>query len=88
MTPLHIDQLAEKIESLLPPGLKQVKQDIDGKLKSLLQQQLAKMEFVSREEFDIQSKVLARTRQKVDELEQRLQALLDAQDGRSESTGE
>ncbi len=73
----QLDQLAEKIEALLPPGLKQVKQDIDGKLKTLLQQQLAKMDFVSREEFDIQAKVLARTRQKVDELEQRLRQLLE-----------
>lgn len=73
----QLDQLAEKIEALLPPGLKQVKQDIDSKLKSLLQQQLANMDFVSREEFDIQAKVLARTRQKVDELEQRLRQLLE-----------
>jgi BMFP domain-containing protein YqiC len=79
MQPRQLDQLAEKIEALLPPGLKQVKQDIDGKLKTLLQQQLANMEFVSREEFDIQTKVLARTRQKVNELEKRLQQLLDEQ---------
>jgi BMFP domain-containing protein YqiC len=79
MQPRQLDQLAEKIEALLPPGLKQVKQDIDSKLKSLLQQQLANMEFVSREEFDIQTKVLARTRQKVNELEKRLQQLLDEQ---------
>jgi len=79
MQPRQLDQLAEKIEALLPPGLKEVKQDIDGKLKTLLQQQLAKMEFVSREEFDIQTKVLARTRQKVNELEKRLQQLLDEQ---------
>lgn len=68
----HINQLAEKIESLLPPGLKQVKDDFDEKLRALLQQQLSKMDFVSREEFDIQRKVLARTRQKLDELEKQL----------------
>lgn len=72
----QINQLAEKIESLLPPGLKQVKQDFDEKLRSLLQQQLSKMDFVSREEFDIQSKVLARTRGKLDKLEKRLDELL------------
>lgn len=73
----QLNQLAEKIEGLLPPGLKQVKQDFDAKLKTLLQQQMAELDFVSREEFDIQTKVLARTRQKLDDLEQRLQQLLE-----------
>ena len=72
MQPHQINQLAEKIESLLPPGLKQVKQDFDEKLKKLLQQQLSDMDFVSREEFDIQSKVLARTRQKLEQLEKKM----------------
>ena len=72
----QINQLAEKIEALMPPGLKQVKQDFDEKLRSLLQQQLSKMDFVSREEFDIQSKVLARTRAKLDKLEKRLDEML------------
>jgi hypothetical protein len=71
----QINQLAEKIESLLPPGLKQVKEDFDNKLKKLLQQQLSKMDFVSREEFDIQSKVLARTREKLEQLEKRIEQL-------------
>ncbi len=73
----HVNQLAEKIESLLPPGLRQVKEDFDEKLKALLQQQLAKMDFVSREEFDIQSKVLAKTREKVERLEKKIMALAD-----------
>lgn len=78
MQPQHIQQLAAKIESLLPPGLKQVKEDFDEKLKTVLQQQLSKMEFVSREEFDIQSKVLARTRQKLEQLEKRVEELLQS----------
>jgi len=73
----QINQLAEKIQSLLPPGLKQVKEEFDDKLKKLLQQQLSKMDFVSREEFDIQSKVLARTREKLEQLEQRIEQLKD-----------
>jgi hypothetical protein len=71
----HIDQLASKIESLLPPGLKQIKDDFDEKLKKLLQQQLTKMDFVSREEFDIQSKVLARSREKLEQLEKKVAEL-------------
>ncbi len=78
MQPQHINQLAEKIESLLPSGLKEVKQDFDEKLKKLLQQQLSNMDFVSREEFDIQSKVLARTREKLDQLEKKLEQLVNS----------
>ncbi len=79
MKPQQINQLAEKIESLLPPGVKQVKNDFDDKLKKLLQQQLTKMDIVSREEFDIQSKVLARTREKLDILEKKINELTDIQ---------
>ncbi len=71
----HINQLAERIETLLPPGIKQVKSDFDNKLKTLLQQQLTKMDFVSREEFDIQTKVLAKTREKLEQLEKRIEQL-------------
>ena len=71
----QVNRLAEKIESLLPPGIKQVKSDFDEKLKALLQQQLTKMDFVSREEFEIQSKVLARTREKLEQLEKKVSQL-------------
>ena len=78
MQPHHIQQLASRIEALLPPGLKQVKNDFDERLKALLQQQLTSMEFVSREEFDIQRKVLARTRHKLEQLEKRIEELMDS----------
>ncbi len=70
-----INRLSDKINSLLPPGLQQVKTDFDAKLKTLLQQQLAEFEFVSREEFDIQSRVLQRTRAKLQALEDKLNQL-------------
>lgn len=70
-----INRLSDKINQLLPPGLQQVKSDFDSKLKTLLQQQLSQFEFVSREEFDIQSRVLQRTRAKLEALEQKLDQL-------------
>ena len=70
-----INRLSDKINQLLPPGLQQVKSDFDTKLKTLLQQQLSEFEFVSREEFDIQSRVLQRTRTKLEALEQKLEQL-------------
>ncbi len=70
-----INRLSEKINELLPPGLQQVKSDFDTRLKSLLQQQLANYEMVSREEFDIQARVLQRTREKLEIIEARLKEL-------------
>ena len=71
-----INELSEKINALLPPGLQQVKADFDERLKILLQQQLAKYDMVSREEFDIQTRVLERTRAKLEAVETRLEELV------------
>jgi len=70
-----INRLSEKINELLPPQLQQVKTDFDARLKNLLQQQLANYEMVSREEFDIQARVLERTREKLEIIEARLKEL-------------
>ena len=70
-----INRLSEKINEILPPGLQQAKADFDDRLRRLLQQQLANYEMVSREEFDIQARVLARTREKLESLEARLAEL-------------
>jgi len=70
-----INRLSEKINALLPPGLQQVKTDFDARLKTLLQQQLANFEMVSREEFDLQARVLERTREKLETVEARLKEL-------------
>ena len=70
-----INRLSDKINQLLPPELRQVKSDFDTRLKSLLQLKLSELEFVSREEFDIQSGVLQRTRAKLESLEAKLKAL-------------
>ncbi|MBL7003353.1 MAG: accessory factor UbiK family protein [Gammaproteobacteria bacterium] len=70
--PQQINQAASKISSLLPPGFEKVKNDIEGKVRDVLMQQLSKLDLVTREEFDIQTKVLARTRAKLDALEKRI----------------
>lgn len=70
-----INRISDKISELLPPGLQQVKADFDAQLKSLLQAQLAHYEMVSREEFEIQERVLRRTREKLETIEKRLRQL-------------
>lgn len=70
-----INQLSDKISELLPPGLQEVKADFDARVKQLLLQQLASLEMVSREEFDIQARVLERTREKLESIESKLKDL-------------
>lgn len=70
-----VNRLSEQINALLPPGLHQVREDFEARLKTLLQQQLTHLEMVSREEFEIQARVLARTREKLEAIEARLKEL-------------
>jgi BMFP domain-containing protein YqiC len=49
--------------------------DMQKNLKALLTQQFARMDLVTREEFDTQAQVLARTREKLERLERRLAQL-------------
>jgi BMFP domain-containing protein YqiC len=67
-----LDELQQRIDTLVrqTPAA-----DLQKNLKSLLTQQLARLDLVTREEYDVQAKVLARTRAKLEELERRLAAL-------------
>jgi len=73
--PGTINQISEKISQLLPPGAQQLKADVDKKIRAVLQNQLAQLDFVSREEFDIQTRVLQRTRAKLETLEEKIKIL-------------
>ena len=53
-----------------------IKDEVDRTMRGLVQSGLAKMDMVSRDEFDAQTEVLARTRTRVEELERQLEALL------------
>ncbi|MFT5520171.1 MAG: BMFP domain-containing protein YqiC [Enterobacterales bacterium] len=70
-----IDDLVRKLTAAIPPGLKEFEAEARKQFRSVLESGLSKMDLVSREEFDIQVKVLAKTREKIDKLEQRLAEL-------------
>jgi BMFP domain-containing protein YqiC len=67
-----LDELQQRLAALIEatPAA-----DLQKNAKALLTQQFARLELVTREEFDTQVKVLARTRAKLEELEARLAAL-------------
>jgi len=65
-----LEELSRRISSLIPGDVKHLQDDIENNIRSLLQTSLAKMNLVTREEFDVQSAVLQRTREKLEQLEQ------------------
>ena len=75
LDPKHLDDLTQRLSSLIPQGVKNVQTDIEKNIRAVLQGAFAKMDLVTREEFDVQSAVLARTRAKLDALEKQVSAL-------------
>ncbi len=65
-----IDDLARKISEHIPAGARELQQDLEQNIHSVLQNALAKLDLVTRDEFDVQTRVLARTREKIEQLEQ------------------
>jgi len=64
-----IDDLARQISSSIPTGVKTLQQDVEKNVRTLLQSAFTRLDLVTREEFDVQSQVLARTRAKLEQLE-------------------
>lgn len=77
-----LDKLAELLAESLPEGMRSVREDLQKNFRSVLQSGIGKLDLVTREEFDVQEAVLARTRQKLAALEERLQKIESAKPGR------
>ena len=73
--PKKIEQLARQIHESMPKGIRDLGDDVEKKIRQTIQAQLTRLDVVNREEFDIQTQVLLRTREKLAALEQRLAAL-------------
>lgn len=71
----HIDDLARRLSQLVPPGLRDSQEELQQTFKSALQAGLAKLDLVTREEFDVQQAVLLRTREKLETLERTVATL-------------
>ena len=79
----QLDELARRLSSLVPPGLREGREDMQQNFKSVLQAGLGKLDLVTREEFEVQRAVLARTREKLEALERSLADLSGNPAGRS-----
>jgi BMFP domain-containing protein YqiC len=75
LTNTNLDDLAKSLSSAVPSGLAAVGADLDKTFHAILQGAFEKMNLVSREEFEAQKSVLARTREKLEKLEAKVAEL-------------
>ena len=73
--PKKLEEIAKQVSDVMPASVKNIGEEVDRKIKQVLQAQLGKLDMVSREEFDVQTHVLLRTREKLAELESKFTAL-------------
>lgn len=70
-----IEELARKLVETIPPGVRALQSDMEKNFRALLEAGLNRMNLVTREEFDVQQRVLERTREKLTALEARITEL-------------
>jgi len=70
-----IENLAEKLAESVPEGLRSMRDDLETNFRGVLQSGISKLDLVTREEFEVQEAVLARTREKLERLEAKLEEL-------------
>ncbi|MBI3171807.1 MAG: accessory factor UbiK family protein [Hydrocarboniphaga effusa] len=71
----QLEDLAAKLSQLLPPGLKGLRRELEDNFRAVLRANLEKWDLVSRERFDTQAELLARTQAKLAAMEKRLAEL-------------
>ena len=67
-----IDELAERLATVVPPGLEAARDDLAKTFRAVLSSNLERLNLVPRDEFDVQRLVLLRTREKLEAPERRL----------------
>jgi ubiquinone biosynthesis accessory factor UbiK len=81
-----INDLASCLNDMLPPGVREVQKDMEKNIRTGVQATFAKLDLVTREEFDAQSNVLAKTRHKLEVLEKHVAELEKKRHPHSTST--
>lgn len=75
MEPKFLDELSRKLADALPSGVRELHHDVEKNLRAVLHSAFSKMDLVTREEYEVQQQVLARTRAKVERLEKLVEEL-------------
>ena len=80
LDPKKIEEVVQGLASAQPPGLTAMQSDVEKNIKTALSGMFAKLDLVTREEFDVQTQVLQRTREKLEALEKQVAELSQSQD--------
>lgn len=75
INPSQLESVAKKIAEIIPEGFGEMPEAMQSQVKVVLSNALNKMDLVTREEFDVQAGVLAKTRAKLEALEKRVEEL-------------
>ena len=70
--PKAIDDIASRLAGAIPPGLNNLNDDLEQTFQAIFQGAFGKLDLVTREEFEVQKLVLAKTRSKLEDLEKRV----------------
>ncbi len=81
MESLRIDDLARRLLEQVPPALRAVQQDLEAGFRAVLRERLSQLDLITRDEFEAQSRVLERTRARLEALEARLATLEGSSEG-------
>ena len=71
----RIDEIARRLLARVPQAVRSIQQDLEENFRAVLRASLGKLDLVTRDEFDVQTKVLQRTRERLEGLERRVQEL-------------
>lgn len=71
----QLDEFTRRLMGALPPGVSEMQEDVEKNLRTAMQGVFAKLDLVTREEFEVQNAVLLRTREKLAALEARVAEL-------------
>ena len=67
-----LDELTRRLAAAMPPELSALREEMATQFRAILEAAFNQMDLVTREEFEIQKKVLERTREKLEAIEQEL----------------
>ena len=75
MEAISVNEIAKRLLESLPAAVRGAQADLENNFRVVLRNALARMDLVTRDEFDVQTKVLERTRARLAVLEARLAEL-------------
>ena len=70
-----LDEITRKLAEVVPREFRNASEDLETRFRQVLESQFARLNLVTREEFEIQKRVLERSREKLEQMEKKLAEL-------------